>query len=43
MKEHNEAEDQLRLHSQILQSMDEGVFLIRTSDSIAGYTNTIIA
>jgi len=37
--EGKKTEDELRLHSKLLTNMDEGVYLIRASDSIIVYTN----
>ncbi|HEY9206715.1 MAG TPA: PAS domain S-box protein [Candidatus Methanoperedens sp.] len=37
--EHREADDRIRLQSQILETMEDGVNLIRASDNIIVYTN----
>ena len=37
--EHKKAEEGLRLHSEILDQMTEGVYLLRTSDAVIVYVN----
>ena len=37
--EHKKVEDELRLHSQILSNLAEGVYLVRTADLTIAYTN----
>ena len=37
--ERKQAEEELRLHKEILENMSEGVYLIRTSDGVIVFTN----
>ncbi|MBI4827344.1 MAG: PAS domain S-box protein [Nitrospinae bacterium] len=39
ISERKQAEEELRLHAQIMENMSEGVFLIRASDAVIVYAN----